>query len=594
MGLRINHNLAAHNAHRNMVGTRNRLDRNFEKLTSGQEINSAVDGAARLSLSERLRGQIHSLNQAISNSESGITMIQVAEANINEISQLLVDVRQLCLHTANSGTNDQTIREVNQREIAQALETITTISKRAQFANRKLLDGSLAPRFYSNNDRLEVVSATGKTKRPGIDGYDVKLSALPSNPRVYLTDLEDTIDEMVGRILENAEKTTGIPVRSILSSAQGNNVNAVSILMAEDKYSFVDFINPVHYAQGEVEELFVSRFIDAVGSLSEAEKAAVSERLLIDTDASTVSVPLGIDDLDLRELLQEGKSIFEVTGLVSPDSTYAKAREKIANSLGSSPFSVEYDEVRAADPDYDELNDNEFSYYCIESETDDFSIRTSFGDKEFESARTDVQGTINGEPAIGRGDILTGSPDSPNIAGLSVKYMGSLDPDVEDESKKYVPKGGELVGKVFGDSKALRYQIGSETCQTAQFSIRSTKAEDLAKKVYNKSGFASLDEIDVRTERGPHDALLLVDQAIDEIALMRGDLGSFQKDVLESNLSNLRIGNENLFQAESKVRDSDVAAKMASHVRHQLSNQTVSAMLKKANDMQGRVLNLLN
>ncbi|MCP4749697.1 MAG: hypothetical protein GY866_02275, partial [Proteobacteria bacterium] len=211
MGLRINHNLAAHNAHRNMVGNQARLDRNLEKLTSGQEINSAVDGAASLSLSERLRGQIHSLNQAISNSESGITMIQVAEANLNEISRLLVDVRQLCLHTANSGTNDQTIREVNQREIAKALESITTISDRAQFANKKLLDGSLAPRFYSNNDRLEVVSATGKTKRPGLNGYEVKIISPPSNPRVYLSDpdLESIFFEIGGEIHGKSEKTKG-------------------------------------------------------------------------------------------------------------------------------------------------------------------------------------------------------------------------------------------------------------------------------------------------------------------------------------------------------------------------------------------------
>ncbi|MCP4757579.1 MAG: hypothetical protein GY866_42515 [Proteobacteria bacterium] len=583
MGLRINHNLAANNAHRNMVGTRNRLARNFEKLASGQEINSAVDGSASLSLSERLRGQIHSLNQAISNSESGITMIQVAEANLNEISRLLIDVRQLCLHTADSGTNDQTIGEVNQREILEALETITTISNRAQFANKKLLDGSLAPRFYSSNERLEMVSATNKTQQPGIDGYEVKLTSLPSNPRVYLTDLEDTIDEIAGRIIENAEKLTGM---SIMGSF-ANNATTMAALSAVDELTPLMVLAPPSMR----EERIVSVFMEKVESLSDTEKASINERMLIDgqADADTVSVELGIDDIDLQDFLKNFES-----PIYSPDDTYSKVREKLANSLGSSPLSVEYDEVRANDAKYDEFIENEFSYYCIESEANSFSVRTSFGGKKIESTQTGIQGTINGEAAVGRGDILTGSPDSPNVAGLSVKYLGSLDPDVEDEAEKYIPKGGELVGKVYSVSKPLRYQIGSETCQIAQFSIQSTRAEHLARDVYNKSGFANLDEVDVRTERGTHDALLLVDKAINEIASMRGELGSFQKTVLESNLSNLRLGNENLLQAESKVRDSDVAAKMASHVRHQLSNQTVSAMLKKANDIQGQVLNLLN
>ncbi|MCP4749701.1 MAG: hypothetical protein GY866_02295 [Proteobacteria bacterium] len=559
MELRINHNLAAHNAHRNMVGTRNRLDRNFEKLTSGQEINSAVDGAARLSLSERLRGQIHSLNQAISNSESGITMIQVAEANLNEISQLLVDVRQLCLHTANSGTNDQTISEVNQKEIVKALETITSISERAQFANKKLLDGSLAPKFYSDNNQLEVVSATHKTQRPGINGYEVKLTSLPSKPQVDLTDFDYTIDLMGWRILAQAEKLTGV-------------------LSPDDP---------------RADDSNESSYEEAIKSLSDAQKASISEWITIvgKTGADAVSVKIGIDDFDFNELIEN----------IDFTKSYAKIREKISNELASTPFSLVFDKNRAVDPKQSDLNETDFSYYCIESETGPFSVRSSMSDdksfkttKTYESAQNDIQGTINGEPAFGRGDVLTGSPDSPNVAALSVKYSGRLDPSVEGEGEKWTPKGGEPVGKVFGVSNPIRYQIGSETCQIAQFSIQSTKAEHLAREVDNGSGFANLDEIDVRTEQGPHDALRLVDQAIDEIALMRGDLGSFQKDVLESNLSNLRIGNENLFQAESKVRDSDVAEKMASHVRHQLSNQTVSAMLKKANDMQGQILNLLN
>ena len=85
----------------------------------------------------------------------------------------------------------------------------------------------------------------------------------------------------------------------------------------------------------------------------------------------------------------------------------------------------------------------------------------------------------------------------------------------------------------------------------------------------------------------------MVDEAISQITENRADLGAFQKNTLESNLSNVRIANENLVSSESVIRDTDMAKEMASFTRNQIMSQTSNAMLAQAHQMPERVLQLL-
>ena len=105
--------------------------------------------------------------------------------------------------------------------------------------------------------------------------------------------------------------------------------------------------------------------------------------------------------------------------------------------------------------------------------------------------------------------------------------------------------------------------------------------------------FKSLNEIDVRTFQGATDALEMVDKAINEVTATRGALGAFQKNTLESNLSNLRVASENLVSAESVIRDVDMAAEMAEFTKHQIMSQSATAMLAQANQIPPNVLRLL-
>ena len=106
MSLRINHNIAALDAQRNLSLTTRALARSMEKLSSGYRINRASDDPAGLVISEQFRAQIAGLGRAISNSEGSINMIQTAEGALNEINNLLVSMRELAIHAANEGFND--------------------------------------------------------------------------------------------------------------------------------------------------------------------------------------------------------------------------------------------------------------------------------------------------------------------------------------------------------------------------------------------------------------------------------------------------------------------------------------------------------
>jgi flagellin len=225
-------------------------------------------------------------------------------------------------------------------------------------------------------------------------------------------------------------------------------------------------------------------------------------------------------------------------------------------------------------------------------------------------AGKDINGTINGETATGKGQFLTGVNGSKCVEGLTVAYYGegkdvfrdklcetydkpAAEGEVQEEPKPEIPPEGMAVGRVFVTQNGTRFHIGGNKLQTAGISIKSVNPDKLSRNIVNSSDFESLSDIDVRTFQGAQDTIMLVDAAINQITSNRADLGAFQKNTLESNLSNIRIANENLVSSESVIRDTDMAKEMASFTRNQIMSQSSNAMLAQANQMPERVLQLL-
>ncbi|OFZ20273.1 MAG: flagellin [Bdellovibrionales bacterium GWB1_55_8] len=140
MGLRIATNTTALNAQRQMATTRLNLDKSLERLASGSRINRAGDDAAGLAISENLRAQIRGFRQAKRNASDGVSLIQVSEGGLNEISNILIRLRELGIQAA-SDTISDTERQFTDREYQSLKEEVDRIANVTQFNGTPLLNG---------------------------------------------------------------------------------------------------------------------------------------------------------------------------------------------------------------------------------------------------------------------------------------------------------------------------------------------------------------------------------------------------------------------------------------------------------------------
>ncbi len=141
MGLRINTNVASLNAQRNLRGTRLAMNKSLEKLSSGQRINRAGDDAAGLAISENLKAQIRGLKQAERNAEDGISLVQIAEGGLSEVSSILIRLRELAVQAA-SDTIGSTERKFLNVEFEQLTSEVDRIANSTEFNRVPLLNGT--------------------------------------------------------------------------------------------------------------------------------------------------------------------------------------------------------------------------------------------------------------------------------------------------------------------------------------------------------------------------------------------------------------------------------------------------------------------
>ncbi len=508
MSLRINHNTSAINSHRNLQANQASMAKTLERLSSGLKINRAAEGPAALVISEQMRAQIAGLNQAIDNSETAVSLVQTAEANMSEVNNLLTSMRQLAIHAANEGVNDEVMLAADQKEIDNAIATIDRISSQAQFGNKRLLDGSRGAFGTTTGEDLEFVGASLNTGDSRASGFDVKITQAASK-----------------------------------ASITGSTVISDEIVMAGEQMTVIE--------KGRM-ATYTSNADDTAATMVQNLRNEINRKGL-DLDISLTND--GRIEINHREYGSEYN--FQVS------STTAGVLSKDANQI------------------------------------------------EISGSGKDVKGTINGESAVGDGQILTGVGGAACVDGLAIRYYGDgkdleIAPDCEvadivvegeegqpAEPRPEIPADGLSVGRVFVAQNSMRFQVGANHNQTVGISMKGTNPENLANGIANKSNFQSLADVDVTNFQGAQDSIKIIDAAIAGVTSDRGELGAFQKNTLESNLSNLRVANENLVSSESIIRDVDMAKEMATFTRNQIMSESATAMLAQANQLPSNVLQLL-
>ena len=140
MPLRVNNNIAAMNAKRQLNANNRDLNLRLQRLSSGLRVNRAADDAAGLSIREGMRAEIAGLKVSVLNAEQGSNLIQVAEGSLNEVNAIMIRMRELAMQSSSSTVND-TNREAIQAEFSQLIQETDRIAQATRYNNQVLLTG---------------------------------------------------------------------------------------------------------------------------------------------------------------------------------------------------------------------------------------------------------------------------------------------------------------------------------------------------------------------------------------------------------------------------------------------------------------------
>ncbi|MGX1262853.1 flagellin [Rossellomorea marisflavi] len=203
--MRINHNIAALNTHRQLNSASNAQSKSMEKLSSGLRINRAGDDAAGLAISEKMRGQIRGLDQASKNAQDGISLIQTAEGALNETHSILQRMRELAVQSANDTNTDQDRTEL-QKEVNELSAEITRIGNDTEFNTKGLLDGKFSGTFHIGANEGQSLSISVNDMRS--DALKVGTAYTSDNANGTLVGEDGTT--VIATFVDAATATSGV------------------------------------------------------------------------------------------------------------------------------------------------------------------------------------------------------------------------------------------------------------------------------------------------------------------------------------------------------------------------------------------------
>ena len=194
MSLRIQNNVEAFNAHRNLSWTESKLATSMERLSSGYRINRAADDAAGLAISERLRGQMNGLDQAQRNVQDAVSLVQTAEGSLTEVHAMLQRIRELAVQYKN-GSLSSADRTAIQSEVNQLQSEIERIGQSAEFNGIKLLNAVSTISFQIGSEDGQNITVS-TISLGSSSGVGVSYFTLSSVANTDLAEIDTAIDNV--------------------------------------------------------------------------------------------------------------------------------------------------------------------------------------------------------------------------------------------------------------------------------------------------------------------------------------------------------------------------------------------------------------
>ncbi len=602
MGLAINNNVASLTAQHNLSRTSNSLSRSLERLSSGLKINRGADGPAALVISEQQRAQIAGLQSALDNSSKAVSLVQTTEGALNEINSLLVKVRGLALDSANAGVNDANSLAANQAEVSNALATIDRIANNTQFGTKKVLDGSAGFSGTTTDSDITFLKATSDAsagtyavnittaaERAVVKVNTIQTAALAQNETLTINGVSvslasgSTATQVQGRINEFTAQT-GVVAENHAINLSSNTALTTGGVAATGATVLTTLDPPSGGAA-----LVVGDKINFSGTRSDGTTFSGTHTVAgtdtVSTLLTTLNGASGFNSVDTASINASGNLI--VTGKAANATNDFQIALTLSNAT-TNTGNVAYGTF-AGDPGETRLRSVQFgtgASITVQSSVAAATNSSGFGLTQLTDTGVNVAGTIGGFTATGNGNVLTGTTTN-GAKGISISASG-LDTTAAASFKSVTGSQGTLT--ILDNS--LNFQIGANSGQTAKVTVDNVKTTGLGLNVVGNL-FSKLSDIDVRTTAGAQDSIDVIDQAISEVSNLRGTLGAFQQQTLESTANNLRATLENTVSAESVIRDTDFAQETAAFTKNQVLLQAGTTVLSNANQVPQLVLSLL-
>ena len=616
MGFRINQNIGAMVALNNLQNNDMGISKSIERLSTGLRIVRGADDPSGLVISERFRAQVEGIGQAVRNSKDGINMVQTAEGALDEVSQILRNMRNVAVHAANTGPNDSETLKADQNQIQESIKTLDRIASTTQFGAKKILDGSSGVQGTVTDANVSFVRGTTET---AAGTYAVNLTAVAAKGKVSSNTGGGGAN--VARANQsvtaaNAGDTNSLTADETLTIsgtvAGGGSGIDIALSSGDDIDDIATKINNNTdvQAQGITADASSGTLIltsDRIGASTAADLdmtitnagggTAVSGIGAAGTNdySTNNSQANGASKLSVDELLTFSNGSNTVNVALTEGMTTAAAASAINTALDNAGiamtadfdsstgvFSLENDEFGSSSTVANTFSSNRdglASTGLAAAAGTSYNVAAA-GTNSGDAVGADVAGTIGGLSATGSGQFLSGG-DGTDVAGLELKTTATA-------------IGAQ--GTVTVVNNSLNFQIGAFAGQTATLAIDSMTSSNLGRTASGTTTMSEVNvsEIDVTAANGEgaQDAIRVIDDAISQVTELRSQMGSFQKDILESTVSTLGVAKQNLAATESNIRDADFAEEMMHFSKSQILAQTGMSMLTQANQSGQAVMSL--
>ena len=571
--MQINRNMSAVMTNNQLLRTENKLAASMERLSSGLKINQASDNPAGIAISNKMKAQIDALDQAESNASDAISVLQIADGALNEVSSILQRMRELSVQAAN-GTNAYSDRQSIQAEIDELKKEVDRISSDTEYNTKALLDGSSDVRVYGKNASRYAVSDSVPAQI-----YSMNVNAPAEQATVeldYKVPAEDgrmsingvvvnvssgMTEDMYIQELRNAATEAGCYVE-IQEEDLANNIEK-KILIKSNYYGTDESIE-FSVSKELAEDIGIEDNADATYVVKEAGMTFKKDATLVEGEISIDGVHVEIDDanLTLGDYFDKIIAAAEKAGhLTSYDADgNLVVNSKSAGKAEMIEFSISEDLANELD-----IIDNFNGEYEVNTRGVDADVTIPSSDTD-PTVRTDAGFTSTTTVDVNGNRVLITDNN-----GFSIDFL--LDEGFFDTVNPFEIEVTDL--------GSMTIQIGGNEHQDMDVRIAEVSSSSLY-----------VDGVDVSVVKGADRAMVALDGAIATLSATRSRIGAFQNR-LEYAVSSLASTNENMTSAYSGLLDTDMAEEMTEYTQQNILSQAAISVLSQANELPQQVLSLL-